>query len=80
MCVSVPATIVSISGDLLPMAVVDLAGQEQTVSLMYLPDAAVGDHVLIQGGHAVVLLDAESAQESLDAWAELGLDGPGSPR
>lgn len=73
MCVSIPARIVRITGGPLPMAGIDVAGRAQECCLAYLPDAAVGDHVLVQNGFAIELLDPRAAAESLAAFAELGL-------
>lgn len=73
MCVGIPAQITKISGGIMPMASVDLAGQALECCLAYQPDAQVGDYVLVQNGFAVELLTAEAAAESLAAFAELGV-------
>lgn len=76
MCVGVPSTIVAITGDgALRMARIDVAGRPADVSLAYVPEAEVGDFVLVQGGFAVTILDAQSAAESLAAFSELGALG-----
>ncbi|MBU4335624.1 MAG: HypC/HybG/HupF family hydrogenase formation chaperone [Actinobacteria bacterium] len=79
MCVGVPALITSISGDVLPMASIDLAGRHEECCLAYLPEAGVGDHVLVQNGFAVQLLDPEAAAASLAAFVELGVLAPPAP-
>lgn len=80
MCVGVPSEIKEIRAGVIPMAVVDVAGTPQEVSLMYLPQAQVGEYVLIQHGFAVTLLTAAEAAESLQAWQEIGvLDAQGLP-
>ena len=43
MCIGIPARIISIEGDVLPNAVIDVAGQQRTCCLAYLPEAQVGD-------------------------------------
>ena len=69
MCVSIPARIVEII-DVVPLtACIDIAGRADRCCLTYLPEAKVGDYVLVQGGFAVELLDAEVAAESLAAFA-----------
>ncbi|MCL2089673.1 MAG: HypC/HybG/HupF family hydrogenase formation chaperone [Micrococcales bacterium] len=73
MCLSIPARIVEIVGGAMPMAQVDVAGRTESCCLSYLPDAAVGDYVLVQHGFAVELLDPQSAAESLAAFVALGL-------
>lgn len=75
MCLSVPARIATIDGGVLPMARIDVAGGRAECCLAYLPEAAVGDWVLVQHGFAVRLLDAQSAAQSLAAFAELGAFG-----
>ncbi len=77
MCVGVPSRILAITDGPMPMGRIDVAGQEQDVCLAYVPEAEVGDYVLIAGGFAMTVLDEASALESLATWAELGmLDGP----
>ena len=73
MCVGIPARIVEIAGGALPMARIDLAGRLEQCCLAYVPEAAVGDHVLVQNGFAVELLDPEAAAQSLAAFVELGV-------
>ena len=73
MCVAVPVRIVAIDDGPLPMADTDVAGRPGRCCLAYLPEAAVGDYVLVQHGFAVQLLDARSAAASLAAFARLGV-------
>lgn len=78
MCLTIPARIVEVVPGALPMARVEVAGRDEQCCLVYTPDAAVGDHVLVQNGFAVELLDPQAAAESLAAFAELGLVPPGA--
>lgn len=81
MCVGFPCRILSITDGPMPMGRLDVAGREQDVCLGYVPEAQVGDYVLIQGGFAMTVLDEQSAAESLEAWAELGMfEFPGAGR
>lgn len=73
MCVTVPSRIVSITPGVMPMGRIDVAGHEQDACLAYVPEAQVGDFVLIQAGFAMTVLTPEEAAESLATWAELGL-------
>ena len=69
MCVAIPARIVEII-DMVPLtARIDIAGRADRCCLTYLPEAKVGDYVLVQSGFAVELLEAEVAAESLAAFA-----------
>jgi hydrogenase expression/formation protein HypC len=72
-CVAIPARIVGIVPGVLPIARVELAGQQLDCCLAYLPEAAVGDHVLVQNGFAVELLDPDAAAASFAAFASLGV-------
>lgn len=69
MCLAIPARVVERRGD--DEAVVDLAGVRKTVSLALVPDAQVGDYVIVHVGHAIGLLDAEEAGRTLALFAEL---------
>ena len=73
MCVGVPCQILSITPGVMPMGRIDVAGQVQDACMAYVPEARVGDYVLIQHGFAMNLLTPEEAQESLDTWRELGM-------
>lgn len=73
MCVSVPSMIVRITPGALPMADVRVADREVSCCLAYVPEAQVGDFVLVQNGFAIELLDAASAASSLRAFVELGV-------
>ena len=73
MCVGVPCQILSTTPGVMPMGRIDVAGQVQDACMAYVPEARVGDYVLIQNGFAMNLLTPEEAQESLDTWRELGM-------
>ncbi|MEA5153745.1 HypC/HybG/HupF family hydrogenase formation chaperone [Raineyella sp.] len=70
---SVPSRIVRITPGVLPMADVRVADREVSCCLAYVPEAEVGDFVLVQNGFAIELLDPESAAQSWRAFAELGV-------
>ena len=61
MCLAVPAKIVE-KKDFL--AVVDMSGVQRQVSLMLLPEAAVGDFVLVHAGFAMQVIEAEEAKRT----------------
>ncbi len=68
MCLAVPGRIVEIDGD---MAVVDYGGVRKRASIMTLPDAKVGDMVIVHAGFAISKVDEEEAQKTLAAFAEI---------
>ncbi len=74
MCLAIPAKIISLSDNndsLQRMARVDFSGVIKDISLAYLPEANVGDYVIVHAGLALSLLDEDEAQASLTAFAEL---------
>lgn len=52
-------------------ATVDLGGIRKTISLALVPEAQVGDYVIVHVGHAIGLLDPEEAERTLALFAEL---------
>jgi hydrogenase expression/formation protein HypC len=57
--------------ELLRSASVDFGGVVRQASLAYLPEAVVGDYVLVHAGFAISRLDEEEAQATLLLLAEL---------
>jgi hydrogenase expression/formation protein HypC len=68
MCLAVPAKITAIDGT---NAVVDMGGVTRETSLLLVPDARLGDYVLIHAGFAIQTLDEGEAQETLRLLAEM---------
>lgn len=68
MCLAVPGKIIEIQ-DLL--ATVDISGVTRKVSLMLLPEAKVGEFVLIHAGFAVQAIDEEEVRKTLELFKEL---------
>lgn len=73
MCLAVPAKIIEIK-DLL--AKVELSGVTKDVSLMLLPEAKVGDYVLVHAGFAMQIVDEKEAEETYALLDEMN----GAPR
>ena len=59
MCLAVPAKIVDIQDQL---ASVEVSGVRRAASLMLLPEAMVGDYVLVHAGFAMQIVEAEEAE------------------
>ena len=70
MCLAVPAKIESITGQ---KATVELAGNRFETILALVPEAKVGDWVLVHAGFAITVLDEESAKETYELLAEAAL-------
>jgi hydrogenase expression/formation protein HypC len=64
MCLAIPARIVTIDEGL--MASVDIMGVTRKVSLDLVPEAALGDYVLVHAGFALQVVDEDYANETLD--------------
>jgi hydrogenase expression/formation protein HypC len=72
MCVAVPGRIVDIEGDgELRMGRVDFSGVQREACLAYLPEAKVGDYVLVHVGFAISRVDEAAARETLAALKEM---------
>ncbi len=77
MCLAVPGKILSISGEdpLMRMAKVSFGGVVKEVSLAYVPDASVGDYVIVHVGFALNRLDEEDALKVLEDLKALEITG-----
>ena len=70
MCIAAPAQVIEINRED-GLLFVDFGGARQPAKLDLLPEAEVGDYVLIHAGYAIEKLSEEAAKESLEAWEEL---------
>jgi hydrogenase expression/formation protein HypC len=75
MCLAVPGKIISISGDnpIERTGKVDFGGVAKEISLAYVPEAKIGDYVIVHVGFALSTLDEEEAQEVFKTINELEL-------
>ncbi|CAE6739562.1 HypC/HybG/HupF family hydrogenase formation chaperone [Nitrospira defluvii] len=65
MCLAVPGQVLSITDDQLRTATVSFGGAMKEVSLALVPEADVGDYVIVHVGFAISKLDEEAAQRTL---------------
>ncbi len=75
MCLAVPGQVRAITGEdpLTRSASVAFGGIVKQIALAFVPEACVGDYVLVHAGVAIALLDPEEAARtlaSLDALEE----------
>jgi len=68
MCLAIPARIVELDKD---NAVVDAMGNRWKAKTTLLPEAKLGDLVLIHAGFAISLVDEEEAKETWQLLAEI---------
>ncbi len=74
MCLGIPGRIVETQGgELTRMGKVDFGGIVREVSLAYVPEADVGDFVIVHAGFAISQVDEAEAQETLDLLVESGI-------
>lgn len=74
MCLAVPGRLLDIDGDdpLLRAGRVDFSGIVKQVNLAYVPEAVVGDYVMVHVGFAIAKVDEEEATRVLAYLAEMG--------
>ena len=73
MCLGIPGEIVATRDDSgLRVGTVRFAGITREVCLDYVPEAKVGDYVLVHVGFAIAMIDAEEAARSYRILEELG--------
>lgn len=65
MCLAVPGRVVQVLGEdpTLRRARVDFGGIEKEVQLAFVPEAAVGDYVLVHVGFAIARVDEAEAHK-----------------
>jgi hydrogenase expression/formation protein HypC len=68
MCLAIPARIVELEAD---RAVVDAMGNRYKAKTTLLPEAKLGDLVLIHAGFAISLVDEEEAKKTWQLIAEI---------
>lgn len=84
MCLAVPGRIESLAGDdpLTRTGRVSFDGIVKSVSLACVPDAGVGDYVIVHVGIAISKLDEEAARQTLDYLKQIDelaeLEGDGA--
>jgi hydrogenase expression/formation protein HypC len=80
MCLAVPGKILSVGGEdpLVRMAKVSFGGVVKDVCLAYVPEADVGDYVIVHVGFALNKVDEAEALETLAILDELEFEEPPS--
>ena len=74
MCLAVPGRIVRLDNrDDTLMAEVDFGGVRKDVCLEYIPDATVGEYVIVHVGFAIQRLDEASAMQTLENFERMGI-------
>ncbi len=73
MCLAVPGKIISVTGeDLARQARVDFGGILKEVNLAYVPEAQIGEYVLVHVGFAISVVDEEEAGKVFGYLKQMG--------
>jgi len=74
MCLAVPGKIVSIEGEdpILRTGRVDFSGVIKQIHLAYVPEANIGDYVLVHVGFAINIIDEAEARQVFEYLREMG--------
>jgi hydrogenase expression/formation protein HypC len=74
MCLAVPGKIVSIEGDdpILRDGKVDFGGVVKRVNLSLVPEAEIGDYVVVHVGLALSIVDEEEAKQVFEYLETIG--------
>ncbi|HAD82711.1 MAG: hydrogenase assembly protein HypC [Candidatus Edwardsbacteria bacterium RIFOXYD12_FULL_50_11] len=70
MCLAIPAKIETIEGT---KAEVDIRGLKRKIGLQLMPDAKVGEFVLVHAGFAIQRIDPEEAEETYQLLEDTGI-------
>jgi hydrogenase expression/formation protein HypC len=72
MCLAIPGQINGLHENAgVPMAKIDFGGITREACMSYLPDAIIGDYVLVHVGFAISKLDAEEAARTYQYLSEM---------
>lgn len=75
MCLSIPGKLISITAQLdetFRMGKVSFDGVVKEVSLTLVPEATVGDYVMVHVGAAISVVDEEEANKTFEILQQLG--------
>ena len=75
MCLSIPGKLIEIVAELDPtfrIGKVDFDGIKKDVNLAMVPEAKIGDYVLVHVGAAISVVDEEEARVTFDILMKLG--------
>ncbi len=74
MCLAVPGKILSIEGEdpILRSGKVSFGGVVKQINFAYVPEAKVGDYVLVHVGFAISIVDEEEARQVFEYLRQMG--------
>jgi len=81
MCLAVPGKVIEIDRTAdPPMATAQFGGVRQRVCVAWVPEARVGDYVIVHVGFAISRLNEDEAMRTLELLGELPGESPGQER
>ena len=76
MCLGIPGKVAeTYQQNDLPMAKVEFGGIRKEICLAYVPEAVVGDYVIVHVGFAISRVDEEEAEEIFSYLEQIGEAG-----
>ncbi|HXQ23806.1 MAG TPA: HypC/HybG/HupF family hydrogenase formation chaperone [Candidatus Acidoferrales bacterium] len=73
MCLAVPGRVTAIEGEgEFRTARVDFSGVTREACLAFVPEAQIGDYVLVHVGFAITRVDEEAARQTFEALRAIG--------
>lgn len=69
MCLAVPGKITALTDT--GQATVNMMGIERSASMRLLPDAKIGDYVLVHAGFGIQVVDPQEAAETIELLREM---------
>jgi hydrogenase expression/formation protein HypC len=74
MCLGIPGKILEMhEANGMPMSTVDFSGARKEICLAYVPEAKIGDYVIVHVGFALNVIDEQEALDSLQLMREIDL-------
>jgi len=74
MCLAIPGKVIEIKKEkdsIFKMAKVSFGGIVKEVNLAMIPEAKIGDYILVHVGVAISIIDEEEAQKTLDILIQM---------
>ena len=68
MCLAVPMKVISLKDG---TGIAEMSGVKKEISFMMLPEAKLGDYVIVHAGFAIQKLNEEEAQKTLALFREM---------
>lgn len=72
MCLGVPGKVLDVTGGELRLGRVAFGGIVKRICLAYVPEAEIGDYVIVHAGFAISRIDEESAQRTFSYLDDIG--------